>query len=203
MKQHTNNWVPFFLALVFALIAHQVTGQADPEWLKSWEEAEQAKPSTVRSVSRIASEEEPGVPFVIRAQLYHPDGKPAKDVLVHAYHRDVEGYDFGKNDSSFTIWRLQGWAKTDENGRFEFHSIRPAADHLGREGAHIHLTIVSRDYGRQWLPTVYLADDPAVTASQRQRSKEAEPFGWVCEPKESGGIQYLDAKMRLKQKGDF
>ena len=109
----------------------------------------------------------------------------------------------GHDDKSLAAWRLQGWAETDAKGRFEFKTIRPAPDHLGREGAHIHFTLVSADYGRQWAPTVYLADDPQVTADQRRRSKEAGEFSWVREVQSVKGVQHVKVRVQLKGKADF
>ena len=181
----------------------QAECQADPEWLRSWNEANESRPPKLNWRGRIASKDEPGQPFIIRAQVLQPDGSPAAGVVVHAYHRDRDGFDFGPKDKALTTWRLQGWVQTDTQGRFEFHTIRPAPDHLGREGAHIHITTVSRKYGRQWAPTVYLADDPLVKAEEHQRSEKAGQFAWVRNVELRDGIQYIDHKIRLREKADF
>lgn len=178
-------------------------GQADPFWLRSWNEAQESRPSTMMSSGRIADEREPGKPLIVHGQIFDPDGTPAEGVVVHAYHRDSDGFDFGPNDDSLTTWRLQGWAETDAEGRFEFRTIRPAPDHLGREGAHIHFTLESNDYGRQWAPTVYLADDPLVSSDQRRRSREAGEFGWVREVETSNGVQEIHMRILLNEQADF
>ena len=178
-------------------------GQADPCWLRSWNEAEEDRPLTMTSSGRIAAENEPGIPLFIHGRVFEPDGTSARGVVVHAYHRDRDGFDFGPNDDALTTWRLQGWVETDAEGRFEFHTIRPAPDHLGREGAHIHFTLVSGDFGRQWAPTVYLADDPLVTSDERSRSKESGQFGWVRGVETADGVQHVDVRIRLKEKADF
>lgn len=156
------------------------------------------------SSGRIAAENEPGTPLVVRGQVVAPDGRtPAEGVVVHAYHRDRDGYDFGPDDRALTTWRLQGWVETDARGRFEFRTIRPAADHLGREGAHIHITLESEEFGRQWAPTLFLADDPLVTERQRRRSSEAGEFGFVRAVEAVDGVQHVDVKIRLRDRGDF
>lgn len=45
-------------------------------------------------------------------------------------------------------WRLEGWAKTDFEGRFEFRTIRPGPYPGRREAAHIHLTLFPADGAR-------------------------------------------------------
>ncbi|MEM7109805.1 MAG: hypothetical protein AAF519_16385, partial [Bacteroidota bacterium] len=188
---------------VFTLIAvNPVPGQ-DVRWLKSWNEAYKSKPEALSSISRIASEEEPGIPFVIKGKVFTPEGSPAKNVIVHAYHRDVQGFDFGKDDKKLSTWRLQGWVKTDAKGSFQFNTIRPAPDHLGREGAHIHFTLLTEKFGRQWAPTVYFADDPKVKADKRERAKKAGKFSWLVEVSESKGGQFIQVNIQIKKQSDF
>lgn len=192
------------IIIIGALCSHEALSQADPFWLRSWNEAQQSRPEQITSKSRIASATEPGTPLLIRGRVVEPDGQtPAQGIVVHAYHRDQQGFDFGPNDHALTTWRLQGWAKTDAQGRFEFETIRPAPDHMGREGAHIHFTLESPRLGRQWARTVYLSDDPLVTKRTREQSAEAGEFGWVREVKVVEGVQRIDVKIRLKEKADF
>jgi len=182
----------------------QGLAQTDPYWLRSWDEAQTLRPAIMTSSGRIAPEDEPGTPLVIRGQVVEPDGRtPAEGIVVHSYHRDLNGFDFGPNDSALTTWRLQGWATTDVEGRFEFRTIRPAGDHLGREGAHVHFTLESRDFSRQWAPTVFLSDDPLVTENQRRRSAEAGEFRWVREVETVDGVQHVAVRIQLKGNAEF
>jgi protocatechuate 3,4-dioxygenase beta subunit len=192
------------LVLAAALVpSADLRGQADPGWLRSWNDAQGSRPAMVTPSGRIAPEDEPGIPLVIHGRVFGPDDAPAAGVVVHAYHRDSDGFDFGPGDDTLTTWRLQGWVETDAEGRFECQTIRPGPDHLGHEGAHIHITLESDDHGRQWAPTVFLSDDPLVTAAQRRRSSEAGDFAWVREVRATEGIQHLDVRIRLRETADF
>nr|CAS02515.1 putative integron gene cassette protein [uncultured bacterium] len=178
--------------------------QADPFWLRSWNEAQNSRPLTIASHGRIAPKDERGTPLTVHGRIVGPDGHtPAKDVVVHAYHRDSDGFDFGPNDAALRTWRLQGCVKTDAEGRFEFQTIRPAPDNLGREGSHIHFTVESPDFGRQWAPTLFFADDPLVTERQRRQSIDAGEFGEVRKISIVDGVQRVEVKIRLKEKADF
>ncbi len=193
-------------AVIFSLlliVPTVIVGQADPAWLRSWNEAVASRPATLKAVGRIASKTEPGTPLIIRGQVVAPDGDPVGNVIVHGYHRDQEGLDFGSGDSTTTTWRLQGWTRTDPEGRFMFRTIRPAPDHMGREGAHIHFTLESEQYGRQWAPTVFFADDPAVKADQRRQSEQAGEFAWVLDTRSIDGIEHLEVKIKLDEDPDF
>ena len=178
-------------------------GQVDPTWLKHWNEAMGSRPAVIDSESRIASADEPGQPLIIHGKIMDPDGNPAPNVIIHSYHRDNEGFDFGANDNSTSTWRIQGWAKTDKNGSFTFHTIRPAPDHLGREGGHIHFTLISNDYGKQWAPKVFFADDKMVTAKQRKASAERGEFGNVLDIRKTDDGQEVVVKFKLKTEADF
>lgn len=195
-----------FLALVVlaCLVAREGWSQADPFWLESWNEAQRTRPSQMSSSGRIAGEAEPGAPLLVLGQIVQPDGRtPAKGVVVHAYHRDQHGFDFGAKDRELPTWRLQGWVETDDRGRFEFRTIRPAPDHMGRDGPHIHFTLESPMFGRQWAPTVHFADDAMLTEKFRARSAAAGEFGWVRDVAVDDDIQRITVKFRLKDKADF
>ena len=178
-------------------------GQVDPSWLRSWNLAQEQRPSELKSVARIADEEEPGIDLVIRGQVVKPDGTPASGVVIHAYHRDEEGLEFGRRDSALETWKLQGWAKSDSEGRFEFQTIRPSPDHLGREASHIHFTVESKEFGRQWAPKVFLSDDPLLTEKDRQRAKEPNARYPIVEVRTVLGVQHIDVRIPLKKTGDF
>ncbi len=203
MKNHRLAFIPGLFLVGMACAPSLSQAQADPTWLKSWNEAQSTRPQTLSWQGRIAAEGEPGEPMIIHGEVFDPLGGPAAGVLVHAYHRDQEGLDFGPRDDELTTWRLQGWALTDAEGRFEFRTIRPAADHLGREGPHIHITLQSEAFGRQWAPKVFLGDDPLVTPEQRQRSLQAGEFGAVREVETLDGVQHVRVKIQLRDVADF
>ena len=45
-------------------------GQVDPEWLRSWNEAEENRPGELTSNSRISAQDEPGIPFIVHGQIF-------------------------------------------------------------------------------------------------------------------------------------
>lgn len=190
--------------LVAALVVSvSVLADVDPAWLKAWQEAVASRPVELSPHSRIGDIDEPGEPLLIRGVVVTPKLTPAQGVVVHAYHRDAAGFEFGPIDNRTTTWRLQGWAVTDADGIFSFDSIRPAADHLGRDGAHIHFTLSSKDYGRQWAPTVFLGDDPLVSDARKARAAAREQFGDVQYPTDHDGRQLLEVAFQLKVESDF
>jgi protocatechuate 3,4-dioxygenase beta subunit len=190
--------------VALALLAPVIAAEADPYWLRSWEEAQKSRPQSMASVGRIAPESEPGLPLVVHGRVFEPDGRtPAAGVVVHAYHRDANGLDFGPNDSTTATWRLQGWVKSDDEGRFEFSTIRPEPDAMGREGPHIHFTLESPTHGRQWAPTLFFDGDAKLTREMRRRSAAAGAFGWIRPVRQIGITQHVDVQIRLEKQGQF
>jgi protocatechuate 3,4-dioxygenase beta subunit len=133
--------------------------------------------------------------------VFEPDGKtPAAKVLIHTYHRDHDGFEFGVDEKQYPAWQLHGWVKTDKNGKFEVQTIKPASDHMGREGAHIHFTVISKDYGKQWAPKVFLADDPIT---QKQRKSISSRNNIIAEIKNNSDVQSIEIEFSLKKVADF
>lgn len=150
------------------------------------------------------TQDEPGIPFVVHGQIFKPNGhEVAKNTLIHLYHRDHAGFDFGINDKELSTWRLQGWAKTNSEGKFEFYTIRPAPDHIGREGGHLHFTVVSEEFGKQWLHKIHFLDDPKISDKEKQLSAAQGQFSWLKDVQTLEGIQHIQVAFKLKEKADF
>lgn len=102
-------------------------------------------PSVINNIMNIASDKEPGDRVIIKGTVFQQDGKtPYQDVILYAYHTDNNGYysKSGKEKGS-QKWhgRLHGWCKTNQNGKYEIRSIRPAPYPNNRIPAHIHIVI--------------------------------------------------------------
>ncbi len=134
-----------------------------------------AAPDNVSSVGTIGSRAEPGSRLIVTGQVFAPDGvTPAPNVIVYAYQTDAGGE--YHNDPKTRIARLHGWAKTDAQGRFEFHTIRPGP-YPGRQvAAHIHFHIYGGGYPLQWTPALMFAGDPWLQAAQIKESAALGKF---------------------------
>jgi hypothetical protein len=185
------------------MLASVAPGQVDPQWLRLWEEAQRHRPAGVDSTARLAPPDEPGTPLIVHGQVFSPHGKaPAPGVVVFAYQTDRDGLYF-RDGKPGSPWRLQGWARTDEEGRFELRTIRPGPYPDRRVPAHIHLTLTSPVYGRQWTPSLLFADDPLVTPEERERSASAGRFGRVRKVGMREGVAHVEVFLKLKSGPDF
>lgn len=124
-------------------------------------------PAQLTPVMTIATDEEPGERLVITGRILKADGRtPAPNVALYAYHTDVHGKYAKKGDETgIRRWhgRLHGWCRTDAEGRYEIHSIRPAQYPGNEIAAHIHAAA----WPPELVEPVYIddfmfADDPLV-----------------------------------------
>lgn len=145
--------------LFMILFATPIVLAQDQGWVRDWERAQQQRPASIASVARIAPQGEPGIPMIIHGQI-----EPARaGVIVFAYQTDAAGV---YNVGGARGWRLQGWAKSDANGRFEFRTIRPASYPGQRFAAHIHVTIEAPGLPRR-VTEIEFADDPLLTSKSK------------------------------------
>jgi protocatechuate 3,4-dioxygenase beta subunit len=130
-----------------------------------------AKPLT------LTTKDEPGTPFVVQARVVAEGGKPVAGALVYAYHADARGFygyeraHVGGNAGDFGHARLFGYVRTDVEGRFELHTIRPASYPDTDLPQHVHLEITAEGFAPT-VTEVLFADDPKLTPEQRASAQE-------------------------------
>jgi protocatechuate 3,4-dioxygenase, beta subunit len=126
---------------------------------------------------------EAGPKLLLRGTVYLPDSKtPAPGVVVYAYHTDQKGI-YAKKGSE-TGWGkrhgyIRGWVKTNNQGQYQFYTLKPAP-YPGREApAHIHITVKEPDKNEYWIDEVLFADDPLLTAANRNNTENRGGSGIV------------------------
>lgn len=114
---------------------------------------------------------EPGTPLVVSGRVFAADGKtPVAGITLHVYHTDARGlYSERDGRGGPPDPRLKGSVKTDENGRYEFRTIRPASYPGTRNPQHIHAKLYGAGHAERWIPEYWFDDDPLVTAEMRAR----------------------------------
>ena len=127
------------------------------------------KKHATESSATIVVEDEPGEPMWIRAQVVEHGGDPVPGALVYLYHTDHLGIYSSVNDNQNP--RIFAYLKTDENGRIQFGSIRPAGYPESTIAQHVHYTISlpgRPDHVSEW----FFDDDPRLTEERRDRAPE-------------------------------
>lgn len=112
-------------------------------------------------------------PIGINGIVYKADGKtPAPGVILYIYHTDQKGHYTAKADAKGWEKRhgsLRGWMRTNEKGEYKFVTLRPVAYPGHSDPAHIHITVKEPGLNEYYIDEYLFADDPLLTASQKQR----------------------------------
>jgi protocatechuate 3,4-dioxygenase beta subunit len=141
--------------------------------------------------------DEPGERLVLSGSVYGPDGRtPWPGVTVYVYQTDVRGL-YNPTGAAGVPHRIRGWANTDHNGRYEFHTIKPGLYPNRGTPAHIHMTVSRHDLPEWWLPEVRFAGEPLVTAAESQASAADGRFGSVRPLLARGRVLHCTRDLRL------
>ena len=174
----------------------------DLEYMRALERAQRERPRVLSSRARIAPVGEPSTPLVIHGRLFQRDGRtPARGVCIFAYHTDRTGI-YAEPSKGPHVWRLRGWAETDAEGRFQFDTIRPAPYPSRAMAAHVHLSIEDPRVPRQSFGVLF-ADDPLVSASEREASTREGLFGSVLAVEVRDGVQHVTVNLKIEDRGRF
>ena len=144
---------------------------------------------------------EPGERMLVRGQVFRPDGTtPARDVIVYAYHTDATGVYRTERDAPP---RLRGWMRTDKDGGYELHSIKPAPYPNRGVAAHVHFQFWGEDVEPQSAGLLF-EGDPLITEQERQGSDAMGRFGSIKRlEKDGAGVLVATLDFRLKPHGTY
>lgn len=105
----------------------------------------------------------PGRKIKVIGTIKNAEGKPIADALIYLYHTDRRGWyaantpHVSMNEGDMRHARLFGYVKTDKDGKFELHTIKPSGYPQSDLPAHIHVHIEASGY--QAVVTEFLFDD--------------------------------------------
>jgi protocatechuate 3,4-dioxygenase beta subunit len=160
-------------------------------------------PATLRSITQIAADSEPGERLVVSGQMIAPDAKtPAAGVTVYAYNTDREGY-YGVAHAEYPP-RLYGWMKTDADGHFELRTIKPGSYPGMHVPAHIHFSAWGAGYPLQWFDELRFEGDRYITPQILAEDAARGEFRTI-QPLVRGrdGVLRCAFKLRLRNECNF
>lgn len=160
-------------------------------------------PNNLSWSTEIARRDEPGERIVISGTVYQEDGAtPAPGILLYVYHTDATGHYPTRGDETGNgrrHGRLRGWMRTDERGRYQFETIRPAPYPGERFPAHIHATLSAPGMSERYIEDFNFADDPLVPASDAARSAAAGRFGNVLVTRRRDGKLHAERDLKIPE----
>ncbi|HEY9402614.1 MAG TPA: hypothetical protein VIQ24_07960 [Pyrinomonadaceae bacterium] len=149
-------------------------------------------PSQLNWETRIADASEPGEPFEASGRIYQPDGRtPAPGVILYAYHTDARGIYPpvpGATGHGRRHGRLRAWIKTNAEGEYKFHTIKPASYPNSAIPSHIHLIVKEAGKNEYYIDDFEFEDDRFLTPQERARRRKAGGSGIVRLTRSAGGV---------------
>ena len=122
-------------------------------------------PDTLGWRLAMASDDEPGARLVLDGRVLQADGRtPAPGVVLYLHQTDATGV-YRRDDGGALA--LQGWLKTDADGRYRIETVRPGPYPSGTMPAHVHVYVGEPGRAPYYLNDVVFADDPLVTEAYR------------------------------------
>jgi protocatechuate 3,4-dioxygenase beta subunit len=191
------------LLLPSLLLIAVPVGNQDLEYIRAMEAAQRGRPAQLTATGRIAPEAEPGTALVVHGRAFAADGqKPLAGAIVFAYHTDRDGL-YDRRGAPAHSWRLKGWTKTGEDGRFEFRTIRPGPYPGGKNPAHIHFALFTAEGERYHAGGLLFDDDKLVSPAEREASRKDPTFGEVRAVRVDKAVQHVDVNLRVVAKEKF
>ncbi|MEO0557543.1 MAG: intradiol ring-cleavage dioxygenase [Bacteroidota bacterium] len=158
------------------------------------EVTEEVAPDTLDWAVRLTPEGEPGQRLQVSGRVWMPDGEtPARDVVLYIQQTNADGL-YRSIESTAgggcQDGMIQGWLKTDSEGRYAFDTIRPAPYPALGQPAHIHIYVKEPGRRLYYIDDVVFEDDPLLTAEAR-RTLEGRGGSGILRPvqDENGGLR--------------
>jgi protocatechuate 3,4-dioxygenase beta subunit len=133
---------------------------------------------------------EAGPKLLITGRIFQADGKtPARNTILYVYHTDQKGIYATKGNEKGWAKRhgyIRGWIRTNEEGRYAFYTLKPAAYPDGKEPAHIHPVIKEADKDPYWIDEYLFEDDPLLTTEKRKQQYKHGGNGILTITKQDG-----------------
>ena len=147
-------------------------------------------PDSVSWKTVLAGDADQGLPMLISGTVYQTDGKtPAPNTLIYFYHTDAEGI-YGRS-GEHKHGKYRGWLLTDEKGRFEFRSIKPASYPNTTFSSHVHMTLTGKDFREDWIDSILFEGDKFITERERNEAGRRGGFNPIITlEKRADGIWY-------------
>ena len=151
----------------------------------------QNMPANLSWKAQISDRNEPGEALEISGIIYQKDGKtPADGVILYVYHTDAQGkYSRGTGeDCAIRNGKLRGWVKTDQSGRYQFTTIRPAAYPNRDTPAHIHPLIKEPNKKEHYIDEYVFEGDKLLTQKELSKAENRGGSGVIKLTKNEKGV---------------
>jgi len=144
-----------------------------------------------------------GDPLVVSGHIFAPDGQhTVAGVVVYAYNTAKDGY--YSPDGKVGHPRIKGYMKTDAEGRFELHTIRPGRYPGMHIPAHVHFNLWGAGYPVQWTEELHFEGDSYLTEAMKNESRALGKFATIRPlSRDKDGVFHCEINLRLQEKSNY
>lgn len=142
----------------------------------------------------ITSDNEPGEKMIVTGRVFESNGKtPVADAEILVYQTDANGY-YREGDK-----RIGGIMFTNHDGRYEYHTIKPAPYPGGTNPAHVHYKVTGKDIPEQWFELQF-ADDKLLSKSTIDTEMKKGTFSQIQKTeKDAEGVLRCNMDIMIKR----
>ncbi len=121
-------------------------------------------PSSIHSSDTTEGWYEDAQKLKVAGRVLRMDGNtPVPDVILYYWHTDAQGiYAQRHAQDPREHGSLRGWVKSDAQGRYMIHTLRPAPYPEGGLPAHIHVVVKEPDINEYYIDDLVFDDDPLL-----------------------------------------
>lgn len=159
-------------------------------------------PKEINSIDTSAGWKEKGQRLLVTGIIYYLDGKtPAPNVIVYYWQTDNNGYyspQPAMEQAAVRHGHIRGWIKTDRNGKYAIHTIRPAPYPNDAIPAHIHFSIKESDIENEYyIDDLNFDDDKLLIPYFKKYPQENRGGSGVVRLLQQGNIQIAEHDLVL------
>lgn len=147
----------------------------------------------------VATKDEPGERLVVSGKVFGKDGKPLAGASVYVYQTDAKGlYTPGATNDNRNP-RLRGYMRTDEQGRYEYATIKPASYPNSTIPAHIHYVVNATGYKERIFEIVFEGDKFITDRIRSDAAREDSGYSIRLLERDKQGVMYCVQDVKLRQ----
>jgi protocatechuate 3,4-dioxygenase beta subunit len=127
-------------------------------------------PSNVSWRMTLSKKSDNDEPLIISGTVFESDGAtPAPNILIYFYHTDSDGFYNRKLPGEPLHGHFRGWLLTDQKGRYELSTFKPAPYPNRDNPAHIHMTLTSKTRKEESIDNIWFEGDPLITSEMKRK----------------------------------
>ena len=158
-------------------------------------------PTNINAADTSAGWTEQGQKLLVTGIVYKIDGKtPAPNVVIYYWQTDNNGYYSPKNGMDEKAKRhghIRGWVKTDENGKYSIHTIKPAPYPNDNIPAHIHTSIKEPNIDNEYYIDEFIFDDDKLLTGEKRKALENRGGSGILRVLNSRNLQIAEHNIIL------